>query len=251
MSAPANNLPTIGVLSGGLATRLRPITETVPKSMVLVGGEPFVAHQLRMLAGQGFQQAVLLCGFLGEQIEAFVGDGARFGLEVRYSFDGEVLRGTGGAIRKALPVLGERFMVIYGDSWCPTQYRPIWEAFVASGKPGLMTVFENNNRWDKSNVEFENGAILRYDKRESTPAMRFIDYGIGAFAASVFAAREKDAVFDLATVQLGLVGRGQLAGFQVHERFYEIGSHAGLQETDTLMRAMYPAEEPLRGEASR
>jgi NDP-sugar pyrophosphorylase family protein len=248
MNAPANNapMPVMALLSGGLATRLRPITETLPKSLVTVGGEPFVGHQLRLLAREGFQQVVLMCGFLGEQIKDFVGDGRQYGLDVTYSFDGDTLRGTGGAIRKALPLLGERFMVMYGDSWLPTRYRPVWEFFLQSGKPGLMTIFENNDQWDKSNVEFERGAILRYDKQQVTPAMRYIDYGLGAFAASVFAAWDENEVFDLATVQHKLVTEGQLAGFQVYERFYEIGSHAGLHETDELMQAMYPADKRVQ-----
>jgi len=253
MSAPANNLPmpVIGVLAGGLATRLRPTTATLPKSMVQVGGAPFISHQLHLLAREGFEEIVLLCGHLGDQIEKYVGDGRRYKLHVRYSFDGEMLRGTGGAIRKALPLLGDRFMVMYGDSWCPTQYRSIWEFFVNSGKPGLMTVFENKDQWDKSNVEFEGGIILRYDKREITPAMRCIDYGIGAFAANVFETWGENAAFDLAAVQLDLVRKGQLAGFQVYERFYEIGSHAGLLETDALVHAMYPSGQPLQKGTSR
>jgi NDP-sugar pyrophosphorylase family protein len=239
----------MAVLSGGLATRLRPITETIPKSLVRVGGEPFVGHQLRLLAREGFDRVVLLCGFLGDQIQDYVGNGRRYGLDVQYSFDGDVLRGTGGAIRKALPLLGERFMVMYGDSWCPTRYRPIWDFFSACRKRGLMTVFENNDRWDKSNVEFANRTILRYDKQNPTSATRFIDYGIGAFQSNVFDARDREAIFDLATVQRGLADEGQLAGFQVCERFYEIGSHAGLHETDALMQAMYRGGRPLQGDA--
>jgi len=230
-------MPAIAVLSGGLATRLRPITTQMPKSLVPVAGEPFVGHQLRMLAREGFSKAVLLCGFMGEEIEAYVGDGGQFGIEVRYSFDGETLRGTGGAIRKALPLLGDCFMVIYGDSWCPTRYRPIWEFFVDAGKQGLMTVFENNGQWDTSNVIFEQGKILQYHKTAKDPAMRFIDYGIGAFDSRVFEAWEDAAVFDLATVQRYLLEQDQLAGYLVHERFYEIGSHSGLRETDEYIRA--------------
>ncbi len=234
-------MPTIGILAGGLATRLRPISTTMPKSMVEVAGEPFIGHQLRMLAHEGFENVVLLCGHLGEQIEQYVGNGRRYGVNVRYSYDGPALKGTGGAIRKALPLLGARFMTIYGDSWCPTRYRPIWEFFVNSGKLGLMTVFENDNQWDKSNVDFNNGIVVRYDKREATSTMRFIDYGVGGFTSSTFEAWNEDAAFDLATVQLDLVRNGQLAGFEVRERFYEIGSPAGLRETDAMLRGAYGA----------
>ena len=225
----------MAVLAGGLATRLRPVTTDVPKSMLPVAGEPFVAHQLRLLAGEGFRDIVMLCGFLGEQIEMYVGDGARFGCRVQYSFDGDVLRGTGGALRRSLPLLGESFMVMYGDSFCPTRYQRIYETFVNSGKLGLMTVFKNDNRWDKSNVEFRGGEIVKYDKKNVTPSMQYIDYGIGVFNASALNKWDKKSIFDLAAVQMDLLSRGQLAGLEVTERFYEIGSHAGLEETNKLL----------------
>jgi len=226
----------MALLAGGLATRLRPVTSKTPKSLLQVAGEPFVAHQLRLLVDEGFRSIVMLCGFLGEQIEQFVGDGEKFGCSVSYSFDGGVLRGTGGALRRALPLLGEEFMVMYGDSYCPTHYRRIYDAFIGSGKLGLMTVFENENRWDKSNVEFRDRTIVAYDKKLMTPAMTFIDYGIGAFKAAAFEEWEEDSIFDLSTVQTQLLSRGQLAGLEVFERFYEIGSPDGLEETDKLLR---------------
>lgn len=246
---PSISLPPIAILSGGLATRLRPITETIPKSMVKVGDEPFVAHQLRMLSRQGFRKAVLLCGFLGEQIEAFVGDGSRFGIEVQYSYDGKDLKGTGGAIRKALPLLEEAFMVIYGDSWCPIDYLPPWQWFLQSGKDGLMTVFQNKGLWDSSNVEFSGGEILVYDKFSRNDRMQYIDYGVGAFRASVFSDYPDGSTFDLATVQMDLLKKKQLAGFEVKERFFEIGSHAGLKETDELMKAMALKNASTRDDA--
>lgn len=229
--------PVMAILAGGLATRLHPLTETIPKSMIQVAGEPFIAHQLRMLESKGISEVVVLCGFLGEQIVEFVKDGSAFGCNVRYCFDGERSRGTGGALRNALPLLGQQFMVMYGDSYCSTDYLAIDEAFLASGRLGLMTVFRNMNSWDRSNVEFCNGRILRYDKQHPSPEMQYIDYGINVFSAQAFEviAPESEAVFDLATLQTELLRRNSLAGHQVFERFYEIGSHAGLAETDTYL----------------
>lgn len=233
----------MAILAGGLATRLRPITETLPKSMVPVAGEPFIAHQLRMLASRGLHDIVVLCGFLGEQIVDYVGDGAPFGCAVRYAFDGEVRRGTGGAIAQALPLLGDRFMVVYGDSFCSTDYLAIYSAFAASGKPGLMTVFHNKDLWDKSNVLYEKGRIVRYDKVQQTPDMHYIDYGINVFAREAFEPFRAQAAFDLADLQTDLVRRGALAGFEVAERFYEVGSHAGLSETNAFLQAVKPESE--------
>jgi len=226
----------VAILAGGLATRLRPITEKIPKSLVAVAGEPFLAHQLRLLHGRGLRRVVLCVGYLGEMIERDFGDGAAFGMELRYAFDGPTLLGTGGALRQALPLLGEEFFVLYGDSYLPIDYAATFAAFRASGQPGLMTVFQNEGAWDTSNVQFAEGRIVRYDKRERTPEMRHIDYGLGVFRASVFAERPVGEAFDLADIQRELVAKGALAGHEVFQRFYEIGSHAGLAELETLLR---------------
>lgn len=230
----------VAILAGGLATRLRPITEKIPKSLVTVAGEQFLAHQLRLLHARGLRRAVLCVGYLGEMIERDFGDGAAFGVELRYSFDGPKLLGTGGAIRQALPLLGEEFFVLYGDSYLPIDYAAVLGAYRASGQPGLMTVFRNEGAWDTSNVQFEDGRIIRYDKRERTAEMRHIDYGLGVFQASVFAERPAGEAFDLADVQRGLVATGALAGHEVFHRFYEIGSHAGLAELETLLQSRTP-----------
>ena len=188
MSAHSHSdaMPPLALLAGGMATRLGPLTARTPKSLITVAGEPFIAHQLRLLAAQGIRDIVICCGHLGEQIEQFVGDGSRFACRVRYSSDGPTLLGTGGAIRRALPLLGQRFWVMYGDSYLTAPFSAALAAFQISGKPALMTVFANQNRWDTSNVEFANGRILRYDKRTPQPSMQHIDYGLSLFSAEVF-----------------------------------------------------------------
>jgi N-acetyl-alpha-D-muramate 1-phosphate uridylyltransferase len=242
--AASNSLPRIALLAGGLATRLRPITTTIPKSMVPVADKPFIAHQLENLVGQGITEIVICSGYLGEQIQQFLGDGKQFGCHVQYSFDGEKLLGTGGAIQKALPLLGDEFLVMYGDSYLSAPIQPIWNAFLHSGKPALMTVFWNGNQWDKSNIEFCNSSIVNYDKAAPTAAMEYIDYGLGCVRAEVFDAWPKDIAFDLAAVYQDLVKKQQLAGFEVKERFYEIGSPAGLAETDALLRQIAEQKQP-------
>ena len=112
-------------------------------------------------------------------IRDFVGDGSRFRHRGRSTaIDGPKLLGTGGALRAALPHLGDEFLVMYGDSWLDTPFAPIVEAFRASGKPALMTVFRNEGQWDTSNVWFEDGRIRLYDKRERLPQMQHIDWGL-------------------------------------------------------------------------
>ena len=225
------------ILCGGLATRLRPITETIPKSLVPINGEPFLAHQLRLLQGKGVREIVLCIGYLGEMIQDFAKDGRDFGLEIAYSFDGAPLLGTAGAIRKALPQLDERVFVLYGDSYLDCNYAAIADAFTASNKRGLMTIYRNEGNFDTSNVEAENGSILCYDKKNRTPQMRYIDYGLGAFQRSVFEVLPSNKVCDLADVYQSLLIDGQLASYEVKRRFYEIGSPAGIADLEQYLRS--------------
>jgi NDP-sugar pyrophosphorylase family protein len=233
-------MPPVALLAGGLATRMRPLTEKIPKSLLDVAGKPFIAHQLRLFRREGVERVVICTGYLGEMVEAFVGDGSAFGLSVAYSPDGPQPVGTGGALRQALPLLGGEFMVIYGDSWLDTEYAPIVETFRREGKKALMTVFRNENAWDVSNVEFGGGAIRRYDKVNKTPQMHFIDWGLGLLRAKALDVWENMARFDLAELYGRLVAEGQLAGYEVKQRFYEIGSHEGLKETSALLAAARP-----------
>ncbi len=221
----------VAIVAGGLATRLHPITKEIPKSLVDVAGKPFVARQLAYLQRQGITRAVLCLGYLGEQVEEVVGDGSVFGLAVRYSWDGPRLLGTGGALRQALPLLGEKFFVFYGDSYLPIDFRAVERDFLASGKPALMTVLKNDDQWDKSNVLFRDGCIAEYNKRTPAPEMAHIDYGLGVLSALVLEDAPADEPFDLADIYHELSLQGLLAGHEVFERFYEIGSHKGLGET--------------------
>ncbi|MGD0206022.1 MAG: nucleotidyltransferase family protein [Verrucomicrobiota bacterium] len=235
MSAPLD-MP-VAILAGGLATRLRPITEKIPKSLVPVAGKPFLAHQIELLHSRGIRRAVLCVGYLGEMIQREFGDGNAFGLRLDYSFDGPKPLGTGGAIKCALPLLGDVFFVLYGDSYLPVEYRPIAEFFRQSGKLGCMTVYRNEGRYDTSNVVFHDGEIAVYDKNNRPPEMRHIDYGLSLFKAPVFESYATDRPFDLAEVMGKLVREKQLAGYEVRERFYEIGSPAGLAELETLLQS--------------
>jgi NDP-sugar pyrophosphorylase family protein len=241
------NLP-VAILAGGLATRLRPITAKIPKLLVEVAGESFFSHQLRLLRKNGLTRIVLCVGYLGEQIVEQYGDGAKWNVQIDYSFDGEKLLGTGGALIRALPKLGGAFYVLYGDSYLPVDYQSVGRAFLASGQLGLMTVFENREAYDASNVWFEDGRIRLYSKTEKPPQMRHIDHGLGVFRAAAFAGCPRDAVVDLAAVQTELCRRGQLAGYEMKERFYEIGSPAGLRELDELLRKQPPGKPESGGQ---
>jgi NDP-sugar pyrophosphorylase family protein len=221
----------VAILAGGLSTRLRPITETIPKALVDVAGKPFIVRQLEYLRQQGITRVVLCLAHLGEQVEALVGDGSAFGLDVRYSWDGPRLLGTGGALKQALPLLGEHFFVLYGDSYLIVDLSAVERAFAASGKPALMTVLKNGDQWDKSNVLLRDGCIIEYNKRTPRPEMAHIDYGIGVLSASLLESASVNGPGDLADIYHELSVRGLLTGWEVFGRFYEIGSRKGLSET--------------------
>lgn len=219
----------VAILAGGLATRLRPLTAALPKALLDINGEPFLTHQLRLLRSRGIERAVLCVAHLGERIREFAGTGERFGLRLDYSFDGPELKGTAGAVANALPLLGDAFFVLYGDSYLPCDYRAVQNAFFSSGKPALMTVFPNQDRWDRSNVLFADGCLRAYDKKNPGAGMRHIDYGLGVFRREVF--RDLPAGgYDLAALYQDLLSRGELAAFEVRERFYEVGSFEGLRD---------------------
>jgi len=231
------SLPVV-ILAGGLATRLRPLTDKIPKSLVEVAGRPFLEHQITLLRKNGISEIFLCVGYLGEMIEELFGNGEQFGIQIIYSYDGDKLLGTGGAIKKLLARLPEDFFVLYGDSYLPIDYRAVATHFQASKKPALMTVFRNDDAWDRSNVWFEDGNIRRYSKAEHLPQMRYIDYGLTACRRSIFESCPADEPFDLAIVFEELSQRGELAGYEVHQRFYEVGSHEGLEELDELLRSV-------------
>jgi NDP-sugar pyrophosphorylase family protein len=174
----------------------------------------------------------MLVGHLGEQIEAFAGDGSRFGLEVGYARDGDVRRGTGGALRAALGRFGSEVFVTYGDSFLDIEVTPIWDAYRAGGSPALMTVLHNRDQWDPSNVVFDGARVRVHDKSaRGRPGVEWIDFGLSIFRTDLIAAWARPDPFDLSEVTKTLAAEGLLAGFEVKRRFYEIGKPEGLAET--------------------
>lgn len=227
-------LPPICLLAGGLGTRLGERVSDTPKPLLEVAGEPFLHHQLRLLAHYGAAEVVLCVGYLGERIEQTIGS-ERFGVRIAYSYDGPTPIGTLGAVRKAVPLLGERFLVLYGDTYLRLDYAAAAAEWEASGRLSLMTVLHNNGQWDISNADFD-GASVTYDKRAPTPEMSWIDYGLGGICSDALTMVGLE-VNDLADLYGELSRRGQLFGYAATERFYEIGTPAALAETDSFLRA--------------
>jgi NDP-sugar pyrophosphorylase family protein len=232
----AAELPPICILAGGLGTRLGARVRDTPKPLLEVAGEPFLLHQLRLLRRCGAREVVLCVGYLGEQIEDRVGS-ERFGIRVRYSFDAPELDGTLGAIRRASGLLGERFLVLYGDTYLRIDYADVARVWRESKLPAVMSVLHNENRWDTSNARYERGRVVAYDKSSPTPEMHWIDYGLGGLTVDALSIAD-DHETDLAHLYRRLATLGRLCGYLATERFYEIGTPAGFKEADAFLRGL-------------
>jgi NDP-sugar pyrophosphorylase family protein len=222
------------ILAGGLGTRLGNLVADTPKPLLEVAGQPFVLHQLRLLERRGADHVVLCVGYLGQRIEEKIGS-ERFGIRIDYSYDAEGLEGTLGAIRRALSLLSDRFLVLYGDTYLSLDYGAAARAWQESGLLGLMTVLRNEGQWEQSNVEYAAGRVTAYDKRNLQPERCWIDYGLGGLdqqALQLVPRGERD----LATLYARLAEIGELYGYPVRERFYEIGTPESLAETDAFLR---------------
>ncbi|MEA2872696.1 MAG: N-acetyl-alpha-D-muramate 1-phosphate uridylyltransferase [Hyphomicrobiales bacterium] len=229
------------ILAGGLGTRIRGRSGDLPKALIPVVDKPFVAYQLEWLKRQGVRDVVLSVGYRGAMIADAIGDGARFGVSVVYSDEGEILRGTGGALRYAADqnLLDEAFFVLYGDSYLPIDFAPVWHTS-ENGRFCTMTVMRNRGRWDRSNVVVRDGKLVLYDKFASGPAaegMEFIDYGLSVLRRDVVQDETTAGeTCDLAHVLTRLSRAGKLRAHEIFERFYEAGSPEGLDDFEAYIR---------------
>jgi NDP-sugar pyrophosphorylase family protein len=228
-------ISTAIILAGGLATRLGELTSTIPKSMLRVAGEPFIVHQLRLLVRRGIAKVIICVAHLGEQIQNYIKDGSQLGLRVEYSFDGPTLLGTGGAIIKALSLAEGPCIIVYGDTYPDISFHNVVDAFLVNKKPALMTVFKNEDCWDRSNVIFSNNIVKKYSKTDRVSQMKFIDYGVSVVSKDVFFNYSDNKFVDLASIFETLASEDKLAGYEIHHRFYEIGTLEGLRQTEEYL----------------
>ena len=217
------------ILAGGLATRLGPLAAERPKSMLEIEGKPFLQYQFELLKQHNITDIVLCLGHLGHIIEAYFGDGKRFGLNIRYSKESGRLLGTGGGLRKALPLLNESFFVMYGDSYLMLDYGAIEREFLHQPESGLMVVYRNENRYDRSNLVIENGRVIEYGP-ENHLEKHYIDEGISVLRRDFFEPFHEAEVFGLPLVFQKLIAARKLRAMETGQRFYEIGSFAGVEE---------------------
>ena len=220
----------VAILAGGLGTRLGKKALNKAKVLIDVAGKPFISRQLNYLSDQGIKDIVICVGHLGNQIKNYIGNGSKYNLNVSYSDDSDRLLGTGGSIKKACQILGEHFFILYGDSFLPVNFSLVEKAYFQEKKPALMTVLKNKGRWDKSNAYFKDKCV-KYNKKKPQKNMDYIDYGLNIVKNSIFSDFPSNEVFDLADVFENLSNKSLLAGFEIYDRFYEIGSINGLNDT--------------------
>ena len=226
----------IVVLAGGLAKRIRPVTENIPKSLIIINGKPFIDWQLELLANKGFSKVILCVSHLSNLIKDHVGDGSKYNLEILYSDDGPNQLGTGGAIKNALPLIEGEFIVTYGDAYLDIEYKDVIQAFSKFREPAMMTVYENRNMYDLSNVDFRANRIHNYEKNNPNPSWTYIDYGLSFFRQETFINDKYGTCFDLSDVWIDLSKKRKLAAYEVSSRFYEIGSLEGIQEFSKYLK---------------
>jgi MurNAc alpha-1-phosphate uridylyltransferase len=226
----------VAILAGGLATRLRPLTTTTPKSMILVYGKPFLEYQLEFLKQDGIKDIVLCVGYLKEKIESYFGNGSQFGVHIQYSVEERSLLGTAGALRNALDLLDDTFFVMYGDSYLFLNFNEIWRYFHQFEKSALMVVYKNENRYDRSNVSINGNFVQNYNKTEPTPDMEYIDYGVSLLRKKVLESIPENEYYPLETVFSSLIAHQELLSYPTNQRFYEIGSKEGLKEFQNYIK---------------
>lgn len=220
----------IAILAGGLATRLRALTEKIPKSMVKIYDKPFLEYQIDLLKKQGIKNIVLCIGYLGEQIQEHFGDGKRFGVKIQHSHEGERLLDTAGALKNAENLLKDEFFVMYGDSYLFLDFHTIASYFHQFKKLALMVVYKNYNRYDKSNIVIEGNLVKKYSKKVKTKDMVYIDYGASLLRKKVLDSVPRNTPYSLEELFSKLISRKEVLAFEVKKRFYEIGSKKGLVE---------------------
>jgi NDP-sugar pyrophosphorylase family protein len=241
MTSDLRALPPVCVLAGGLGSRLGELTRDIPKPLIPVDGRPFAEYQLELLRRSGASRVVFCVGYLGELFEEVLGDGGRFDLELRYSFDGEQPAGTAGAVRRALPLLGDYFLVLYGDTFLRIDYRGVVEAFLRANRPGLMTVLRDRDGSLPCNARLEGDRVAAYDKQTRPEGAEWIDYGLSLYRAGVFGHGGSN---DLADIQRELAAAGELSAYEAQCRYYEIGTPEALRETEEFLRSRRAGEEP-------
>lgn len=234
------------ILAGGLGSRMQHINGALPKALTVVCGKPFIFYQLEWLKKHQYSNVTICVGFNASAIVDAVGNGERFGLNIKYIDDGETLLGTGGALKKALRAIKERnFFILYGDTFLPIDfYKMEYAKRELNNHNNMMAVFKNSKKLDLSNVEIDGSLVKLYDKHNPNANMEYIDYGVSIINRMAFQNFKAQPNFDLADFYRYSSINKTLNAYEVKTRFYEIGSPAGLKDTKRFIQQNF-GHKPL------
>lgn len=224
------------ILAGGLGTRILPLTKELPKCLININNQAFLYYQLKWLKKHNITNIVICIGHLGQMIIDYAGNGDKFDLHIDYVDEGEELLGTAGALRLAYDQnkLEDKFLVLYGDSFLPIDFTDVYKSL--SKYPALMTIYKNQNKFDKSNVTKINDVIISYDKNSQDSTYNYIDYGLSVINKQAISGYIKPkCVQKLDMFFNQLSKQNLLKGYEVNKRFYEIGSFDGLNDFKELV----------------
>ncbi len=215
------------ILAAGKGERLRPLTLHTPKPLVPVAGVPLIEYHLRALAAAGITEVVINHAWLGQQIEDHLGDGARFGVHIRYSAENEPLE-TGGGIFRALPLLGsEPFVLVNGDIW--TDYRFTALPSSLAGLAHLVLV-DNPAHHPEGDFVLQHGQVFG-----SNPGLPSLTYsGLAVLNPQLFAGCMEGA-FKLAPLLRQAMDAGQVSGEHYQGHWVDVGTHERLAEIEQLL----------------
>jgi len=226
------------ILAGGLATRMKPMTLDIPKSMIEIDGKPFLEHQLELLKENDVKNVVVCVGHLGHQIKEYFKKGEKLGMNIKYGDEKENLLGTAGALKNAGDFLADEFFLMYGDSYVPVDFQAITSHFKKFNKKSLMVIYKNADRFDKSNIEIEQDLIKSYDKKNNQ-GMLFIDAGVSLLKKEILRLIPPSRNFPLERIYQHLIKEKEMLAYQMRERFYQIGSFEGLEEFKSLIKSRF------------
>ena len=220
-------------MCGGLATRLGSLAKNIPKSMIDIEGKPFLEHQIEMLKKHNITDIVLCAGYLSEKIEDYFGDGSKFGVNIKYSHDGKKPLGPIGAIKNAESLLDDVFFIMYGDSYLSVDFQKAYSFFKEHDKLGLMVVYKNNDKYDKSNLIIKDNMVVGYKEKEAV----YIDYGTSIISKKALDLVPKNTMYSTGQFFSDLISKKELLAFEAEKRFYHIGSPDALGELRNYIRS--------------
>jgi len=223
------------ILAGGEGTRLRPLTTSLPKSMIPIAGKPFLDYEIMLLKRTGVIDFVICIGYKGEIIRSHFGNGESFGVKIRYSDDGDMLLGTAGSLKKAQALLADGFFITYGDAYPIIDYHAAWNRFLSTGKIAMMVVLKNSNKYGRSNTVVQNGQVTFYSKKETVPGMEYIEFGVTFMNKQALDMLAGDYPIDLELLYRKIICNNQMAAVEVKQRIYDIGSPEGLRDFGELV----------------